>query len=520
MEEADAQTIVYDPQLFPNLMMLSSTEAQVYDDNTTNIVFTGDLPAAVAYVNNHSTTEFTVYITEDITMTASISITNTAGVTIKSDAAEPYTLMQSSANTRHFNINGKATLQDIILDGGNTGGGVHVAESRTLIMNEGLVIQNCSPTTNRSAVYVDRGNFDMHGGEIKSNACHGVFVMYNGTFNMYGGIIGGYNSGDGNTATNWGGGVGVYYGSTFTLYDGEIVGNTAEGGGVFITNQDSLFTMKGGLIHGNQGTAPYYSYGGGGVLISTRGTFIMEGGAITDNAAYSGGGVFSDSSNTKVHIYNGEISGNTSLSYGGGICVNGMLELGDVTGTYAGTQLISGNTATYGGGVFVSTSRFTMGKSSGSATVTPVIKGNIAHRSGGGVYVTAGSFDMYDGTIGGAADGNEAMYGGGAYIYISTFNIYGGELIGNAATDAYTHLLATPPSNPGIGGGIYLSSGQLYIHDGKVNGNAATNTAGGIYTLLVRATPMELLPSSILTSNYLMVKLMAIQQAAMAAACI
>jgi len=239
--------------------------------------------------------------------------------------------------------------------------------------------------------------------------------------------------------------------------------------------------MKGGLIHGNKGTGPYYSYGGGGVLV-WGGTFIMEGGAITENTAYAGGGIQSLYADTEVYIYDGEISGNTADTYGGGICVSGMLELGDLTGAQAGNQMVKDNTARYGGGIFVDKSSFTMGKSSGSAAVTPVIKGNTAYHSGGGVYVSSGTFDMHNGTIGGATDGNEASLGGGVYILSSPINIYGGELVGNAATDAYTSLLPTPPGNPGLGGGICLSYGQLNIYSGKINSNAAILAGGGIYS--------------------------------------
>jgi len=122
------------------------------------------------------------------------------------------------------------------------------------------------------------------------------------------------NAGSGITGnSNWtnGGGVIVSSGGTFTMYGGEIFGNsTSSGGGVHISG--GTFTMHGGEIFDN--TASH----GGGVFVSW-GTFNMETGTIFGNTATcccGGGGVWNDGT---LNMYGGIIYGNTASSNGGGV---------------------------------------------------------------------------------------------------------------------------------------------------------------------------------------------------------
>ena len=237
----------------------------------------------------------------------------------------------------------------------------------------------------------------------------------------------------------------VWSGNLILNNGSKITGNlfsNLDGGGVLVNG--GTFTMNGGEISGNA------AYSGGGVYIS-NGTFTMNGGEISGNTA--GGGVYV--SNGTFTMTGGEISGNTAGNYGGGVYVNG--------GTFTMTGgKISGNTASnyYGGGVYISNGTFTM--------IGGEISGNTASSSysssssyGGGVHISNGTFTM----TGGEISGNTASsYGGGVYVD-GTFAMTGGEISGNTAYS---------------GGGVYVD-GTFAMTGGEISGNTASSYVGGVY---------------------------------------
>jgi hypothetical protein len=83
----------------------------------------------------------------------------------------------------------------------NNGGGVYVG-SGTFTMNDGEISGNTTNGNNGGGgVYVGSGTFTMTGGEISDNAANGnygsgsgVYVYYDGTFNMGGGVVVGVGS--------------------------------------------------------------------------------------------------------------------------------------------------------------------------------------------------------------------------------------------------------------------------------------------------------------------------------------
>ncbi|GHU84246.1 hypothetical protein FACS189473_1000 [Spirochaetia bacterium] len=183
---------------------------------------------------------------------------------------------------------------------------------------------------------------------------------------------------------------------------------------------------------------------GGGVMVGTTGTFILNGGTISDNTATTtGGGVYVSGSGSTFTMNSGTISGNTATTNGGGVYVN-------TNGTFTmnnGT-ISDDNTATNGGGVYVNTSGSTFTMNSGT------ISGNTATGSGGGVLVNSGTFTMNDGTI----SGNNADRGGGVALSYGTFNMKGGTISGNTATGATTSR---------GGGGVYVAGqGSTFIKTG------------------------------------------------------
>jgi hypothetical protein len=108
-----------------------------------------------------------------------------------------------------------------------------------------------------------------------------------------------------------------------------ITGN--RGGGVYMSLR-STFTMNGGKISGNTRD----DGSGGGVYVSAIGTFTMSGGEISGNAAsiYGGGVCVSDGTFT---MSGGEISGNTLNSNYSDRCGGGVYVRGTFTKTGGGT---------------------------------------------------------------------------------------------------------------------------------------------------------------------------------------
>lgn len=241
---------------------------------------------------------------------------------------------------------GKITHTD-----GQTGLGVGVAGTFNMYGGKitGNTVEN-SDTGIGGGVRVV-GTFNMYGGSITGNrasiAGGGVYVK-SGTFEMSGGTIGGTGTGDANQA-QYGGGVYVSDG-TFTMSGGTITGNKVsysygDGGGVFV-NYNGTFNMSDdSRITGNT------AFRGGGVYVerilgsnnyNKPGNFAMSsgtiGGATTDDAnqAEYGGGVYVAGTFT---LTGGSITGNKTKGNGGGVYVNA-----DSTFTVSGVPKITNNT--------------------------------------------------------------------------------------------------------------------------------------------------------------------------------
>ncbi|MDE6705519.1 MAG: leucine-rich repeat protein [Treponemataceae bacterium] len=172
----------------------------------------------------------------------------------------------------------KLMLENLVITGGNAsdnGGGIYI-EGSALTMKDCTVTGNT--TKSGGGVYNQGGEFTMTGGTISGNTAsiNGGGVFNNGgTFEMSDGTI------SGNKAY-YGGGVYVDNGGTFKMSDGTISDNTVTsgGGGVYINRSASNFTMSGGAIENNKVT---YSYGYGGGVYVSGGTFNKNGGTISGN---------------------------------------------------------------------------------------------------------------------------------------------------------------------------------------------------------------------------------------------
>ena len=243
-----------------------------------------------------------------------------------------------------------------------------------------------------------------------------------------------------------GGGVEVN-GGTFNLYGGSITKNTAaKGGGVYVYNSGEFNMYGGAKITDNKAAGSTSGTGNGGGVYVSGGTFNMRGGSITNNTTEvydkgegNGGGVYVV--NGTFTMSGGTISGNTAKVQGGGV---GVYSRGTFTmngGTIGGTSASDANTAAKGGGVYVGNyGTFTM---NGEETS---VSGNTA-TNGGGVYVDSGTFNMNDGTIGGATEAaaNTATNnGGGVYVNGGKFEMNGPKtsVSGNTATTMLSELTA------------------------------------------------------------------------------
>jgi len=256
-----------------------------------------------------------------------------------------------SSNGEMFTIKSGITLildNNITLQGLSTNKDslVKIENGGILIMNSGSKITGnditAASTGGAGGVYINSfGTFYMYGGDINfNNGWSGGGVYVNGTFEMEGGNI------SSNTAKYGGGGVEVGDrggeegdGGNFKLKGGNISGNTAQwaGGGVFV---NGIFTMSNGNIFNNTASE------GGGVFVQSNKTFTMNGGEITGNEAAWGGGVC-------VHDYGiftmsgtAKIKDNTAIENGGGVKISAgtfIMNGGEITN----------NTAKWGGGIEV-----------------------------------------------------------------------------------------------------------------------------------------------------------------------
>lgn len=248
----------------------------------------------------------------------------------------------------HLRNNAKGTLTSTALIEKLSGGSIIYCAGgdRSFEMENGSKITDC-PSLNGNVIFAENSTVVIDGeisnvhatgnhhilqtegctavtigknGRILNNRAYYGAVYINGTndrLDIYGKI-------NGNICTNRGGGVVLsnnYGNHNAAMYEGaEICNNKAEttGGGTMISK--GIFTMYGGTISGNiSGTGSANGEAdriGGGVFVRKGGQFIMNGGAIENNATTAfGGGVCFDASDyegtvPKIELNAGTIKNN------------------------------------------------------------------------------------------------------------------------------------------------------------------------------------------------------------------
>lgn len=266
-----------------------------------------------------------------------------------------------------------------------------------------------------------------------------------------------------------GGGIFVANTAAFTLTGGTISENeckysdSGSGGGIRFGNDGASITgkvtIRGGSVIGNS------SYKGGGIY--SAGTLEMVGSAIIENnkaigSNGLGGGVYIQSGG-KMTISDGKVRNNTATGGAGIYAFRAMPSASDITVTMSGGE-ISGNISDkYGGGIYVDKS--TVNLNGG------VIRGNKSNLNGGGINVYDGIVTMTDGEI----SGNTSDNGGGVYVNATTsaadrgkFTMTGGTINGNTGTSK--------------GSGITIEElGEFTMEGGLVSGNTSGGKGTGAY---------------------------------------
>jgi len=268
----------------------------------------------------------------------------------------------------------------------------------------------------------------------------------------------------------------MVYGSMFIIRSGVtlVLGNNITLQGHNANNAPLVIAHNGGTLIMNTGSKisdnTNTSSTGGGVVVSgglgssASGNFIMNGGEISGNRAFGGGGGVAVSAFCTFTMNNGKIINNSANSYGGGVLVYGSftMEDGEISNnTLTGNPLHTIARQVLGGGVYVNQATFTMngGKITGNTASDSFMFG-VSSASGGGVYVNGiTGYPAYFTMTGGEISGNS--------VSASLLFRGGGVQVGDSSTSSSTGTFFTKT------GGIITG-----YTDDTVTGNVVKNNSG------------------------------------------
>ena len=321
-------------------------------------------------------------------------------------------------------------------------------------------------------VYLEKGLFKLGtagnvlDGNISNNAAQfggGVYIGSGSTssvsddtsveptegFIMYGGMI------TGNSTSDDGGGI-YLNGGSFLMYNGDIISNSSltDGGGVCIANNGNFTMNNGNITKNGLKTGTVVTENGGGVYLD-GGSLTVNAGNISENSATaSGGGVYI--SNGNVGMQTGKILSNSCGEYGGGVYVYNPSGSSSKTVSVTGGSLLE-NTARYGGGICVD----------------------------GLIELTIGNVEIAENT---ATNGGGVCLMNNADMTFGAGQIKNNKAVKSEGTQVYTDVTAFEKditAVEGIGGGIYLNSNTTleFSHATELGlfGNTADNGADEIF---------------------------------------
>ncbi|KEZ90813.1 SdrD B-like domain-containing protein [Lacrimispora celerecrescens] len=413
----------------------------------------------------------TIIIADGANIVFTSSLTINKNLTFRASGSGTVTF--TSKNQRHFIIpsgsNAELTFDNVILDGGGTGGGIEVKTGAAFTMG-GANIQNCKAEKG-GAVYVDNSNIIIKGSMISHNTATGgatvggggLYAENNSTVEISDSKF--YE----NESYYYGGGLGVFN-SRLTIDDGSEIkenwvnrdrsGGNGSGGGIYVNK--SIATIQNSVVSNN--SSPW---SGCGVYVfpsndnAASSSLTVKNSEISHNkGGEQGGGIMAwgNKGQVIVNVIDSNIIDNEVTTRGGGLCTPGG---STITIT---NSVVSDNRAKFGGGIYASTDKNV--RSTIEVMGSSKIQNNTASTSGGGIYANDSSVTLDGGTISGNIS-NTA--GGGAYVMSNAdFTMKSGEISGNKATG-------------GNGGGIFSDS-TVIIKAGTISGNIATDDGGGIYT--------------------------------------
>lgn len=230
----------------------------------------------------------------------------------------------------------------------NSGGGIYIGNGTFKMSTTGKIVQNRATSGDGGGVYVG-GNLTITNGTIGNNSankgCGGGVYVNNGNFTIEqsGSISANYAG-----TSEEGNGAGVYInGGNFSMNKGTINDNVVtqgNGGGVFINGGKLIFNN--GSILGNKAGVSYHGNGGGICLLN--GEVEISDGTISNNESGQYGGglyVYNSEEDEQDASFTGGYIVKNKAQYGGGVCVNGNINL------EIGTVTVDENTAINGGGI-------------------------------------------------------------------------------------------------------------------------------------------------------------------------
>lgn len=362
------------------------TEAQAALDGVNYSKFSEALEAL--HSKNNSGT-LTIY--KDVTLAETITVSSGADLKIEASAREdgtvPKITLDNAFKNEAFNLSGGTlTIENVAIDGGavwSNDGSYHEA-----YMNRGS--RNNGRSANKPLIIFNGGTVTLKGSASLQN----------------------------NVANNTNGGAITMTSGTLNINDNsKITANFASGhgGAVYSSSANSVININGGEISSNQGKT-------------------------------STGGICADT-NTLINIVNGVIKYNFTAGRGGGLFVNGTLNMtgGEVINNYSGTNgagmvLVGGTHKISGGNIHNNTAGNYGGgicQILGSLTFTEnaVVENNSSNASGGGIASIGGPLTISGGTI---RNNNAAGSGGGLFKNteqnVAALSITGGLIEDNYAS--------------------------------------------------------------------------------------
>ncbi|GHP13435.1 hypothetical protein YK48G_08600 [Lentilactobacillus fungorum] len=278
--------------------------------------------------------------------------------------------------------------------------------------------------------------------------------------------------------------------------------NIDDAGGISVNDGATLTMNEGSSVTGNT-ISWNASLAAGGIGVHDGSHLILNGGTVSNNQGPQAGGIIVGDRNdadtdpqNKLSTFvmnSGKIDGNISWNEAGGVYINGngsfVMNGGAITNNSTGYVGLSTNAAAPGGGIAVSTGYteqdyqdanvYDQNNAAKLVINDGLIDGNKAAGPGGGIYVNSNAVTIKKAKI---TNNSAAMYGGGIYVSIAHYTLkLGNSLITNNSATAGSVISWTDGTllNPGIGGGVWFcptGNATINVTDGTaIYGNSAVN---------------------------------------------